>query len=55
VGKNIKDICVNEYINNAHNHCAHFVAHVRGYAFGTTCRQQTGKGARFGRRLAEYP
>jgi hypothetical protein len=44
VGKNIKDICANEYINDAHNHCAHFVAHAGGYSYGYTCRQQTGKG-----------
>jgi hypothetical protein len=44
VGKNIKEICTNEYINNAHNHCAHFVAHAKGYAHGYTCFKQTGKG-----------
>ena len=44
VGKNIKHICGNEYVNNAHNHCAHFVAHLKGYSYGYTCKQQTGKG-----------
>ena len=45
VGKNIKDICGNAYTDNAHNHCAHFVAHVKGYSYGYTCKQQTGKGS----------
>ena len=44
LGKNIKDICECEFINNNVNHCAHFVAHALQFTFGYTCRQQTGKG-----------
>ena len=48
LGKHIKDICTNKYVNDADNHCAHFVSHVMGYTFGLTCRvmgQAIGPGA----------
>ncbi len=48
LGKHIKDICPNKYVSNSDNHCAHFVSHVMGYAFGVTCRtmgQANGPGA----------
>ncbi len=45
VGKNIKDICDCKYINDLHNHCAHFVSHVMGYKFGFKCKDMTGKGS----------
>ncbi|HEY3883856.1 MAG TPA: hypothetical protein VGL62_01515 [Vicinamibacterales bacterium] len=44
VGKSIADICGNGYANPHDNHCAHFVSHVLGYAFGVTCQTMgTGK------------
>jgi hypothetical protein len=39
LGKNISKICPNGYVNNADNHCAHFVAHALNLSFGVTCRQ----------------
>ena len=45
LGKNIKDICTNSYINDAESHCAHFVSHVLGYTFGFRCKGMTGKGS----------
>ena len=38
VGKGIAEICQNAYTSHADNHCAHFVSHVIGSKFGTTCR-----------------
>lgn len=46
IGKNISEICLCGYTDDAHNHCAHFVSHVAGYQFGYTCFNQTGKGKR---------
>ena len=37
-GKHIKEICGNKYDDESDNHCAHFVSHVMGFGFGTTCR-----------------
>jgi hypothetical protein len=37
VGKSIADLCLNGYTSAGENHCAHFVSHVLGYKFGTTC------------------
>ena len=48
LGKNIKDICPNSFINNGDNHCAHFVSHVMGYSFGFRCKGMTGKGTGVG-------
>lgn len=44
--KNISEICLCQYTDNSHNHCAHFVSHVAKYQFGYTCFNQTGKGKR---------
>jgi hypothetical protein len=38
VGHHIRDICPRGFASDADNHCAHFVSHVLGYQFGTTCR-----------------
>jgi hypothetical protein len=38
LGKHISAICAIGYADNGDNHCAHFVSHVLGYQFGTTCR-----------------
>jgi hypothetical protein len=38
LGQHIRDICPIGYVNDADNHCAHFVSHVLGYQFGATCR-----------------
>ena len=35
---NISDICDNNYIQAADNHCAHFVSHAMSYSFGYTCK-----------------
>ena len=43
LGKHIRDICGNSYINDSDNHCAHFVSHVLGLKFGATCHM-LGKG-----------
>lgn len=51
VGKNISNICPNEFTSNAENHCAHFVGHALGHTFGWTCRNQTGKGPQPGANL----
>lgn len=37
-GKHIRDVCGNAYVDDDDNHCAHFVSHVMGFGFGTTCR-----------------
>ena len=42
LGKHIRDICPNGYVDNSDNHCAHFVSHVLGYQFGATCRMMQG-------------
>lgn len=44
VGKHIGDICPCDYENDVDNHCAHFVSHAMGFAFGFTCKDMTGKG-----------
>ena len=45
LGKHIRDICGNGYVNDSDNHCAHFVSHVLGLKFGATCRMLgNGKG-----------
>ena len=38
LGKSIGQICQNGYVRDADPHGAHFVAHVLGYTFGTTCQ-----------------
>lgn len=38
LNKHISAFCGNGYTNNADNHCAHFVSHIRGYTFGYTCK-----------------
>jgi hypothetical protein len=46
LGQHISQICPHGYANNADNHCAHFVSHVLGYDFGTTCGDMVkGRGA----------
>jgi hypothetical protein len=42
VGKSIGDICQNGYTTLADNHSAHFVSHVLGYSFETTCQMLGG-------------
>lgn len=37
LGTHISGICPRGYASNADNHCAHFVSHVLGYRFNTTC------------------
>ena len=45
LGKHIRDICNNGYVNDRDNHCAHFVSHVLEMQFGVTCTQMgSGKG-----------
>jgi len=41
VGQHISTICLNGFDDDAHNHCAHFVAHVLGVGHGKTCRRMT--------------
>lgn len=41
-GRGIAQICANGYTGAADNHCAHFVCHLLGYAFGYTCFNQKG-------------
>ena len=43
LGKHIRDVCGNDYVNDGDNHCAHFVSHVLGLRFGATCHMM-GKG-----------
>lgn len=43
-GKNIKEICDADFVDNQLNHCAHFVSHVLNLTFGQTCFGMTGKG-----------
>jgi len=38
LGKHIRDICALGFAADAENHCAHFVSHVLGFQFKTTCR-----------------
>jgi hypothetical protein len=38
VGHHIRDVCPRGVVSDAQNHCAHFVSHVLGFEFGTTCR-----------------
>jgi hypothetical protein len=45
LGKHISAICTSGFVDNADNHCAHFVSHVLGYRFGATCAMMgNGKG-----------
>jgi hypothetical protein len=37
LGKHIREICARGYAADTDNHCAHFVSHVMGYSFQTTC------------------
>lgn len=37
-GKTIADFCEVGYTDGSLNHCAHWVSHVLGYAYDTTCR-----------------
>lgn len=37
LGKHISQICTRGYAHDNDNHCAHFVSHVFGFQFGTTC------------------
>src|SRR5690242_2491790 len=54
LGKSIGAICQNGYNSNHDNHCAHFVSHVLGYTFGTTCQLMgTGKGPAANLRVQE--
>jgi hypothetical protein len=54
LGKTISDLCKNGFTNNSDNHCAHFVSHVLGLGFGTTCRTMgTGKQAGANLRVQE--
>jgi hypothetical protein len=41
LGKDIKELCPNEYADPKKNHCAHFVSHVLNLSRGYTCA--TGK------------
>ena len=43
-GLHIKEICGCQFVDDAFNHCAHFVSHAMGFHLGYTCRNQTGKG-----------
>jgi hypothetical protein len=38
LGQEITQICSVGYTSKDDNHCAHFLSHVLGYQFGTTCR-----------------
>lgn len=42
VGKNINQICPNNFHNAEMNHCAHFVSHVCGLTFSFNCREFKG-------------
>jgi len=54
LGKHIRDICGNNYVNDSDNHCAHFVSHVLGLKFGATCHMLgNGKGAAANVRVQE--
>jgi hypothetical protein len=54
LGKAIGAICQNGYNSNHDNHCAHFVSHVLGYKFGTTCQLMgTGNGPAANLRVQE--
>jgi hypothetical protein len=45
LGKHIREICPLGYAADTDNHCAHFVSHVLGFQFDTTCRTMvTGTG-----------
>jgi hypothetical protein len=45
LGKHIRDVCGNKYVNDSDNHCAHFVSHLLGFKFGATCHMLgNGKG-----------
>src|SRR5438046_2555556 len=44
VDKHISEICTCSFLNDAENHCAHFVCHVTGLNFGLTCFAMSGKG-----------
>ncbi len=47
LGKHIRDVCPLGYSADTDNHCAHFVSHVLGFQFNTTCRTMvTGTGHR---------
>lgn len=37
LGKHIREICLRGYNADTISHCAHFVSHVMGYRFRTTC------------------
>jgi hypothetical protein len=53
-GKGIRDICTHQYVNDADNHCAHFVSHALGFSFGFTCKGMTGKGEGKGASIRVY-
>ena len=38
LGEPISKICENGYADPDDNHCAHYVSHILGFRFGTTCR-----------------
>ena len=45
LGQHINTICPNGHTDDNDNHCAHFVAHVLEYTFGTSCLTMSkGKG-----------
>jgi len=41
LNKEISEICKNGYVDDAVQHCAHYVSHVLGFSFGTTCKSLT--------------
>lgn len=45
VNKHISEICTCSFVNDADNHCAHFVCHVTELRFGLTCFGMTGRGS----------
>ena len=38
LNKHISAFCQNGFTGDHHNHCAHFVSHIRGFTFGYTCK-----------------
>jgi hypothetical protein len=39
LGMHIRDICLNHFDGDSHNHCAHFVGHVLRISHGKTCHR----------------
>ncbi|HEX2592233.1 MAG TPA: hypothetical protein VHL34_12095 [Rhizomicrobium sp.] len=42
LGKNISDICGNNFHDPGSNHCAHFVSHAMGFTFSYNCKEFAG-------------